>query len=72
MRVGHRQSCDLLVMKRLSRNLTSPTIDAELLGWRLDILYSLGMAAAFLRPAIWSGRRLPPSCRILTRSWLCW
>ena len=36
-----------LVMKRLSRNLTSPTIDAELLGWRLDILYSLGMAAAF-------------------------
>ena len=36
-----------LVMKRLSRSLASPTIDAELLGWRLDIAYSLGMALAF-------------------------
>ena len=37
-----------LIMRRLSRRLTSPTIDAELLGWRLDIVYSLGMSAAFL------------------------
>lgn len=36
-----------LLMKRLSRNLSSPTIDAELLGWKLDILYSLGMSLAF-------------------------
>lgn len=36
-----------LGMKRLSRDLSSPTIDAELLGWRLDIAYSMGMAAAF-------------------------
>jgi cation diffusion facilitator family transporter len=36
-----------LLMKRLNRNLSSPTIEAELLGWKLDILYSLGMAAAF-------------------------
>lgn len=36
-----------LLMKRLNRNLSSPTITAELLGWKLDILYSLGMAAAF-------------------------
>ena len=37
-----------LLMKRLNRNLSSPTITAELLGWKLDILYSLGMSLAFL------------------------
>ncbi|MGI6181391.1 MAG: cation transporter [Agathobaculum sp.] len=36
-----------LLMKHLNRNLSSPTITAELLGWKLDILYSLGMALAF-------------------------
>lgn len=35
-------------MKRLNRNLSSPTIEAELLGWKLDIVYSMGMALAFL------------------------
>lgn len=37
-----------LIMKRLNRNLSSPTIEAELLGWKLDIVYSIGMALAFL------------------------
>lgn len=36
-----------LVMKRLNRNLSSPTIKSELLGWKMDILYSLGMSLAF-------------------------
>lgn len=36
-----------LLMKRLNRNLSSPTIAAELLGWKLDIFYSLGMSLAF-------------------------
>ncbi|MGI6053900.1 MAG: cation transporter [Clostridium sp.] len=36
-----------LLMKRLSRSMSSPTITAELLGWKLDILYSLGMSLAF-------------------------
>lgn len=36
-----------LLMKRLNRNLSSPTITAELLGWKLDIIYSLGMSLAF-------------------------
>lgn len=36
-----------LLMKRLNRNLSSPTITAELLGWKLDIVYSLGMSLAF-------------------------
>ena len=35
-----------LLMKRLNRNLSSPTITAELLGWKLDIVYSLGMSLA--------------------------
>lgn len=34
-------------MKKLNRNLSSPTIKAELLGWKLDIAYSLGMSLAF-------------------------
>lgn len=34
-------------MKKLSKNLSSPTITTELLGWKLDILYSLGMSLAF-------------------------
>lgn len=36
-----------LCMKRLNRNLSSPTITTELLGWKLDIIYSLGMSLAF-------------------------
>ena len=34
-------------MKRGSRDLSSPTVEAELLGWKLDIVYSLGMSLAF-------------------------
>lgn len=37
-----------LVMKRMNRSLASPTVDAEILGWKLDIAYSFGLAAAFL------------------------
>lgn len=36
-----------LLMKRQNRSLSSPTISAELLGWKLDIFYSLGMSFAF-------------------------
>ena len=36
------------VMNRFSKNITSPTITTELLDWKLDIIYSLGMALAFL------------------------
>lgn len=34
-------------MRKMNRNLSSPTVDAELLGWKLDIFYSLGMSLAF-------------------------
>lgn len=36
-----------LIMKRMDRDLVSPTVDAELLGWKLDVWYSLGMSSAF-------------------------
>lgn len=36
-----------LIMKKLNKNLSSPTITAELLGWKLDVVYSLGMSFAF-------------------------
>ena len=35
------------IMKGMNENLSSPTVDAELLGWKLDIFYSMGMALAF-------------------------
>lgn len=37
----------LLIMKFMSRKISSPTVSAEILGWRLDVAYSLGMSFAF-------------------------
>lgn len=36
-----------VMMKRMNKNLSSSTIEAELLGWKMDIVYSLGMSFAF-------------------------
>lgn len=36
-----------VLMRRMNKNLSSPTIEAELLGWKMDIAYSLGMSFAF-------------------------
>ncbi len=36
-----------LIMKKMNRSLSSPTVDAEILGWKLDIMYSLGLSFAF-------------------------
>ena len=36
-----------IIMKKMNTCLSSPSIEAELLGWKLDIAYSLGMAGAF-------------------------
>lgn len=47
-----------LWMKKLNRDLSSPTVDAELLGWKLDIFYSLGMAGAFLASSWLEGSKL--------------
>lgn len=37
----------LLLMKWMSRNISSPTVKAEILGWKMDVAYSLGMSSAF-------------------------
>ena len=36
-----------LVMRRMNHALNSPTVKAELLGWKLDIGYSIGLSLAF-------------------------
>ena len=37
----------LLIMKWMSRKISSPTVKAEILGCKLDVAYSLGMSLAF-------------------------
>ncbi len=37
----------LLLMKWMSQNISSPTVKAEILGWKMDVAYSLGMSFAF-------------------------
>lgn len=36
-----------LVMKKMNQSLSSPTVDAEILGWKMDVGYSFGLSAAF-------------------------
>lgn len=36
-----------MVMRHLNRSVSSPTVDGELLGWKLDTAYSIGMSGAF-------------------------
>ncbi len=45
--LGTVSLCIYLWMKHINRSMDSPTVQAELLGWKLDIFYSLGMSAAF-------------------------
>ena len=47
-------------MKRMTKKHPSPTIAAELYGWRLDIFYSLGMAVAFFLSSFMEGTFLDP------------
>ena len=39
-----------LFLKRKNRSLNSPLIEAEMTGWKIDSIISLGMTAAFLLP----------------------
>lgn len=41
-----------VMMKRMNRKISSPTVDAEILGWKLDIGYSFGIAGAFIISAL--------------------
>lgn len=42
----------LCIMKFMSRRLSSPTVRAEILGWKMDVAYSIGMSIAFFA-AMW-------------------
>ena len=53
----------LCIMKVMSRTISSPTVDAEILGWKMDVGYSLGMSVAFfaatyLQTTLWPSSRL--------------
>lgn len=58
-----------ILIKKLNHNLSSPTVDMEILGWKLDIGYSLGLSIAFFASTFWSKHRLHGLLRILTKSW---
>lgn len=47
MFLGFASLLILLIMKLMSKNISSPTVKAEILGWKLDVCYSLGMSFAF-------------------------
>lgn len=49
-----------IFMKRMTKKHPSPTIAAELYGWRLDIFYSLGMSLAFFLSSFMEGTFLDP------------
>ncbi len=36
-----------LILKKSNKNLNAPTVNSEILGWKLDIYYSCGMSLAF-------------------------
>lgn len=45
-------------MKKINKNISSPTIKSELIGWKMDVVYSLGMAGAFLAATMLKGTKL--------------
>lgn len=46
------------VMKKMNNFLSSPTVNAELLGWKTDIAYSIGMSFAFFAGSFLKGTPL--------------
>lgn len=41
----------LILMNRYNKALSSPTVAAEILGWKIDVYYSLGLSIAFFASA---------------------
>lgn len=48
----------LVVMQRMNRSLSSPIISAEIIGWKVDVAYSLGMGVAFFASTFLEGTKL--------------
>ena len=48
------------IMRRINKDLSSPTVDAEILGWKLDIAYSIGLSVAFFGASFLARTPLAP------------
>lgn len=48
------------IMRKIGKKIISPTIQTELYGWKIDILYSSGMAIAFFVSTFFEGTILEP------------
>ena len=48
----------LLMMRRMNRTLSSPILDMEIYGWKVDVAYSLGMGLAFFGSTFLKGTPL--------------
>lgn len=48
----------LLILKKMNHSLSSPTVKAELLEWKIDIAYSGGLALAFYLSSFFEGTPL--------------
>lgn len=50
----------LIILKRLSKNISSLSVDIQIKGWEVDVLYSFGMALAFFIASLLRGTFLSP------------
>lgn len=50
----------LTMMYRMNKSITSPAVEAELYGWRIDVFYSLGLSAAFFLSTLLKGTFFDP------------
>lgn len=48
----------LVAMQRMNRSISSPIIDVEIYGWKIDVAYSLGMGVAFFASTFLEGTKL--------------
>lgn len=48
----------LIIMRRMNRSLSSPIINMEVYGWKVDVAYSVGMGAAFFGSTFLKGTPL--------------
>lgn len=50
----------LIILKRLSKSISSLSVDIQIKGWEVDVLYSFGMALAFFIASLLRGTFLSP------------
>jgi predicted Co/Zn/Cd cation transporter (cation efflux family) len=50
----------LLILKKFNKNISSLSVDIQIKGWEVDVLYSFGMALAFFVALLLKGTFLSP------------